>query len=138
MMSEQNVEIARSGYEALMRGDVDAVFELLAPDLSWQGWDPSAGDCHSREDAMSVIKERLHERAIGQVEEIIDIDDERIIVVTRGNPDFEQRYAELGLPEGHDQIASLVTIRDGKVVQMRDYKTKAEAVASVSKGDDGT
>jgi ketosteroid isomerase-like protein len=138
MMSEENVEIARSGYKALIRGDVDAVFELLAPDLSWQGWDPGAGDCNSRKDAMSVIKERLHERAIGQVEEIIDIDDERIIVVTRGNPDFEQRFAELGLPEGHDQIASLVTIREGKVVQMRDYKSKAEALAAVGEGDDGT
>ena len=27
-MSEQNVELARRGYEALMRGDVDTVFEL--------------------------------------------------------------------------------------------------------------
>jgi metallophosphoesterase superfamily enzyme len=29
----------------------------------------------------------LHEHAIGEFEEIIDIDDERIMVVTRGNHD---------------------------------------------------
>ena len=132
-MTEQNVELAREGYPALMRGDVDAVYQLLAPDLLWQGWEPRDGDCHSRAEARAVIKERLHERAIGALEEIIDIDDERIVVVTRGNRDFEQRYAEVGPPEGHDQIASLVTIREGKVVQMRDYKTKAEALAAVQR-----
>jgi ketosteroid isomerase-like protein len=125
------VQVARSGYEALRRGDVDAVFELLAPDLDWQGWEPGEGDCHSREEAMAVFKERLEERAIGDLEEIIGIDDERVLVVTRGNPDFEGRFAELSLPEGHDEIASLITIREGKVVQMRDYKTRAEALAAI-------
>lgn len=136
-MSEQNVELARRGHEALVRGDVDAVFALFAPDLSWQGWEPGEGDCHSRAEAMAVIKERLNERSIGELEQIIDIDEERIVVVTKGNPDFAQRHAELGLPEGHDQIASLVTIREGKVVQMRDYKTKAEALAEAREKGDG-
>jgi ketosteroid isomerase-like protein len=136
-MTEQNVELARQGYQALMRGDVDAIYQLLAPDLSWQGWEPGECDCHSRAEAMVVIKELLHERAIGELEEIIDIDDERIVVVTRGNTDFEQRYTELGLPEGHDQIASLVTIRAGKVLQMRDYKTKADALAAARENGDG-
>jgi hypothetical protein len=62
---------------------------------------------------MSVIKERLHERAIGELDEIIDVDEERILVVT-------------------DRIACLVTIREGKVVEMRDYGTKAEAQAAAS------
>jgi ketosteroid isomerase-like protein len=33
-MSQQNVELARRGYEALMRGDLDSVAELFAADLS--------------------------------------------------------------------------------------------------------
>jgi hypothetical protein len=78
----------------------------------------------------------LHEHAIGEFEEIIDIDDERIMVVTRGNHDFAQRHAELGLPEGHDQIASLITIREGTVVQMRDFKTKAEALVAASESNE--
>jgi hypothetical protein len=136
-MSEQNVELARRGYEALMRGDVDAIFELLARDLSWQGWEPGEGDCHSREEAMTVISERLDQRAIGELKEVIPIDEERIIVVIRWNPDSELTYSELGLPEGQDETANLVTIRESKVVQMRDYKTKAEALAAVSEDGDG-
>jgi ketosteroid isomerase-like protein len=131
-MSEQNVELARRGYEALRRGDVDAIFELLSPDVDWQGFEPGEGDCHNRAEAMSVIKERLEQGAIGELEEIIDVGDDRIVVVTSGNPDFEERYAELGLPEGHDEISSVITIREGKVVRMRDYMTRAEALAAVS------
>ena len=136
-MSEHNVKLARRGYQALMRGDVDAIHALLAPDVSWQGWDPGEGDCHNRAEAMSMIKERLQERAIGELEQIIDIDDERVVVVTRGNPDFAQRHAELGLPEGHDELASLVTIREGTVISMRDYKTKDEALAAAGEGANG-
>jgi ketosteroid isomerase-like protein len=112
------VELARRGYQALISGDVDAVFELLAPDLSWQGWEPGEGDCHSRAEAMSVIKERLHEHAIGELEEIIDVDDQRIVVLTK-------------------QIASVVTIREGKVISIRDYRTKGEALAAASDEGDG-
>jgi hypothetical protein len=42
----------------------------------------------------------------------------------------------LGLPEGHDQIASLITIREGTVVQMRDFKTKAEALVAASESNE--
>ena len=129
-MSEANVELARRGYEALRQGDFDAVARLFAPDLEWGWWQPGPWDCHSREEAMSVIRERAGQRAIGELLEIIDVDDEQIVVVMRRNPESERSYADSGLPEGHDQTANLVTIREGKVVSMRDYKTKAEALAA--------
>ena len=137
-MSEQNVELARRGYEALMRGDLDTVAELFAPDLSWGWWQPGPWDCHSREEAMTVIRERVGQRAIGQLVEVIDVDDERIVVVMRRNRDSERSYADAGIPEGHDESANVVTIRDGKVVSMRDYMTKAEALAVVGKRGDGS
>jgi ketosteroid isomerase-like protein len=131
-MSEQNVELARRGYEALMSGDLDTVLELFDPNLTWQGWGPPSGDCHSRAEAMVVIKERLQERAIGELVEIIDVDEERIVVVMRRSPESRRSYAEAGLPPGHDETANLVTVRSGKVVAMQDYKTKAEALEVVT------
>ena len=134
-MSEQNVELARRGYEALMRGDLDTVAELFAPDLSWESWKQSPWDCHSREEAMTVIRERLGQRAIGELVEIIDVDKDRIIVVMKRNPESERSYGEMGVPEGHDESANVVTLRDGKVGSMRDYRTKADALAAVRGGD---
>lgn len=34
-MSQDNVEIVRRGWEAFERGDVEAAFETLAPDVEW-------------------------------------------------------------------------------------------------------
>ncbi len=134
-MSEQNVELVRKGYEALMRGDLDSVAELFAPDLSWRWWQHGPWDCHSREEAMTVIRERFGRRAIGELVEVIDVDEERIVVVMRRNPESERSHADEGVPEGDDESANLVTIRDGKVVSMQDYRTKADALAAVSGGD---
>jgi hypothetical protein len=86
---------------------------------------------------MMVIKERLAERAIGELVEVIDVDEEQIVVVMRRNPESKRSYADAGLPEGQDETANLVTIRDAKVVAMRAYKTKAEAVAAVGEGGNG-
>jgi ketosteroid isomerase-like protein len=36
------VEIARRGFEAVMRGDLDVIGELLDPEVKWHGGDPSA------------------------------------------------------------------------------------------------
>jgi ketosteroid isomerase-like protein len=126
-MSEQNVELARRGYEALTPGDLDAVAELFAPDLTWEWWEKGPWDCHSRDEAMAMIRERLVQRAIGRLKEIIDVDDERVVVVMKRNPDSRRSYADSGLPEGHDETANVVTIRDGKVVAMQDYRSRAEA-----------
>jgi hypothetical protein len=42
-MSQENVEIVRRGWEARMRGDVDAVFAVFDPAVEWdttkyEGW----------------------------------------------------------------------------------------------------
>jgi hypothetical protein len=49
----------------------------------------------------------------------------------RRSPNSELSYPELGVPEGHDESANVVTIRDGKVISMQDYKSKADALAAV-------
>ncbi len=84
---------------------------------------------------MTVIRERLGRRAIGDLVEVIDVDEEGIVVVMRRNPESERSHADEGVPGGHDESANLVTIRDGKVVSMQHYRTKADALAAVSGGD---
>ena len=42
-MSESNATLARAGFEAAQRGDLDAIAALLDPDVKWHGGDLSAG-----------------------------------------------------------------------------------------------
>jgi hypothetical protein len=57
-MTESNVERARRGYAAALRGDLDVIAELLDADVSWHGGDPSApGSCHDRGQALEFMRQ---------------------------------------------------------------------------------
>lgn len=133
-MSTQNIELARRGYEALMRGDFDQLEQLFDPELTWHWWEHGPWDCENREQAMAVIRERAGQRAIGELREVIELDDERVLVVMKRSADSEISPEDLGLAPGHDETANVVTIRDDKVVAMHDYRSRAEALAAFETG----
>ena len=116
-VSQQNVELARRGFEALSRGDMDTVAALFDRDVRWHGGDPDApGACHNRDQALECIWQA---RARGRVGEIVDIVDagDRVVVIMRP-------------PGGADLRANLTTFRDGKVVEMVAYETPDDARAA--------
>jgi ketosteroid isomerase-like protein len=58
-MRESHVELARRGYEAALRGDLDVISGLLDPDVTWHGGDASApGACHNRQQARGARQRR--------------------------------------------------------------------------------
>jgi SnoaL-like domain len=136
-MSTDNERLARQGYDALMRGEIEVLEQLLAPDLTWHWWEHGPWDCHSRDEAITVIRERLGQRAIGELKEVTEVERDRVLVVTRMRPDSEIGPEDLGLPPGHLETANLVTFRDGKVIAMHDYRTRDEAISALRGGPGG-
>ncbi|MBV9424883.1 MAG: nuclear transport factor 2 family protein [Solirubrobacterales bacterium] len=62
-MSRANIEIARRGYAAAARGDLDAIRDLLDPNVKWHGGDPTApGACRNRDEAFQFMRQ-AHGRA---------------------------------------------------------------------------
>lgn len=112
-MTESNVELAQRGYDAIMRGDLEAVRELLDPDVKWHGGDPSAG-CQNRNEAIAFMRQA---RTRGQLVELIDAGD-KVVVILR-------RAADGG--ESTELVANLTTFRDGKVVEMVHYPDPDDA-----------
>lgn len=121
-MSEANVELARQGYEAALRGDLETIAGMLAADVSWHGGDPSAPEaCKNRSEALEVMR-----RARGRagIEELVDVVDagERVVVIMR------PRAPEEGEPAG--LVANLTTFRDGLVVEMVHYPNPEDALSA--------
>jgi ketosteroid isomerase-like protein len=112
----RNEQLARDGYEALMRGEAEVVEDLMAPDLTWHWWEHGPWDCHSRDEAMTLIRERMRQGAIGELTEVTEITEGQVVAVTR-------------------ESATLVTFRDGKVVTMHAYRTKADALEAIETED---
>jgi ketosteroid isomerase-like protein len=130
-MWRKNVALARRGYEAVLRGDLDELEQLLDPNVTWHWWKRGPWDCQNRDEALAVIRGRIAQGAIGELREVSDIDDHRVLVVTKWPPG---RAQEVGLEPGQEEIAHVVTIREGKVEAMHDYRSKAEALEAAGIG----
>jgi ketosteroid isomerase-like protein len=120
-VTETNVERARRGYEAALRGDFDVISAFLAPDVKWHGGDPSApGACRNREQALEFMRQAAGRRGVGELIEIVDAGD-KVVVIMRP-PSKQGEHAALS--------ANLTTFRDGKVIEMVHYANPEDALAA--------
>jgi ketosteroid isomerase-like protein len=119
-MSERNVELARGGYEAILRGDLDAIGELLDPDVKWHAGDPSVG-CQDRKQTLGWMRQNWLRRGgpPGEVVEMLDAGDKVVVIMRRTDDDGEPEL-----------VANLTTFRDGKVTEMVHYPNPDDARAA--------
>jgi ketosteroid isomerase-like protein len=101
----------------VMHGDLDAIGELLDPEVRWHGGDPSAeGACGNRDEALAFMRRARSRNSIGELVDVIDAGD-RVVVLIRPVGDAELR-------------ANLTTFRDGKVIEMVAYPNPEDAMTA--------
>jgi len=107
---------------AWMQGDLDAFERALAPDVELLWLEPGEWDCHGRDQVMRLLRRRLAEdRPVFEVR-IEDVD-AQTLVVSPVRP--EDR------PTSFDgALATRVRLRDGLIVQLQQYRTRAEALSA--------
>jgi ketosteroid isomerase-like protein len=121
-----NVELVRRGYEAVLRGDLDVIAELLAPDVKWHGGDPNAdGACHNRTEALAFMGRARRRRGVGELVEVIGAGDQVLVIMRPA-----------GEPEPGELSANVTRLRDGKVVEMVHYDNPDDARAAAGLGVD--
>jgi uncharacterized protein len=127
-MSKEDVEILREGFEQFARGDVESVLERLDPDVDWQ---PAIGPIlgveavRGREAMRKFLTRDLFDGFSEFRAEALAYEDlgDAVLVTVR----YVGRGESTGL-EMDQAATSLYRLRDGKVVSMRDYSTRAEAL----------
>lgn len=121
LVAETNVDLARRGFEAVLRGNRDVVRDLLDPDVKWHGGEPSGpGACRNRREALAFMS-RVRER-LGEVELVDVVGTGDKVVVIMGMPAPEGGYAWT--------VANLTTFRNGKVVEIVHYPDPEDAFAA--------
>jgi uncharacterized protein len=125
-MSLSNAERIRQGYEAVDRGDIEAVRELFAPDIelfdrpevpnaqSYRGWEGMATTVRDSQDTFEdfrFVPERYLEK-----------DDRVVVIVT-----MTGRGRASGVPV-EERIGHLWTIREGLAVELRAFTDPADAL----------
>ncbi len=127
-MSNDNAELIRTAYEAYARGDLVTMLGLIDPDLEWTYLDPSLEDpepqvCHGRHELEEAVERRAKRGLTSQLEEVVG-NGERVMVVARtlGVDAYRVRPAE-------DRNFTVLTVRDGRIVAVRDCRDRGEALA---------
>ena len=128
-MSRENLDRVRTVYDAAARGDIDAAFELYAPDIEWDvtpsasaqvGLDPvyrgHEGVRRYWRDYLSAF-----ERLDFELEELVDASG-RILAVVR-----ERAVGRASGIAFEARIFAVWTLRDGKITRMQGFRDREEA-----------
>jgi ketosteroid isomerase-like protein len=127
-----NAELVRTGFEAFLRGDFEALEQVMDPDVQWLWYEPGNWDCHDRNKVLTTLRDRQQEGVVTALNAVVATG-ERVFVEVTG-----PRLEQWGLPEG--QACMVVTVKDGLIVRMQDYPSRAAALAGAGlpvEADDG-
>ncbi len=121
-MSRENVEIVRRGFEAWVHGDMHEVGAMLAPDVRWEGVRDNDKACRGSEEVLRFVRLGRKKGPKLEVEELLD--GGQVVVVG-----LRREIRSAGEPfEGPERTYNLVTLRDRKVVAMKGYWQRSEAL----------
>jgi uncharacterized protein len=131
-MSQENVELVRQLFDAVARRDSETVLSLYAPDVEWDGsrsrWAevmPGDAGWYGHEGLRAFFRDyyEMWDDLRDTVEELIDAGEHVVAVVdSRGRGRASGAVVEWG------SHASVWTIRDGRIVRVVWFRTRAEAL----------
>src|SRR4051794_2150668 len=128
-MSQENVETVRRAVEAINRGALDAWTAEADPGIEWYVLpdDPNPGPYRGYQAIAEMVGmwQGTFVDFRGEAQEYIDAGEHVIVpMCMRGRPRASE--AEVVLDEVY-----VCTIRDGKIVEVREYWTRAQAFDAV-------
>jgi ketosteroid isomerase-like protein len=132
-MSQENVEVVRSGFEALAGADLERLGALaqehVAPDFVFES--VLTGRVYTGPQAAIDLASDLRETLeyVPAIEEIIDAG-EHVVVVQR----ISGRGTRSGVPASQ-RVAVVWTFRYGKIVRGKSFTSRAEALEAVGLSD---
>jgi ketosteroid isomerase-like protein len=132
-VAEANVEIVRRVFEAWRRNDPDAAFALMDEEIEWQPAqdEPETATLHGKAGVEGLLLQWANTFDDFRAEPIEFIDaDDCVVVPLRIMGRMQGSGAEVTIEETH-----VFWIRDGKVVQVREFRTKAEGLRAAGLPD---
>ena len=123
----KNAELIRHAYQAHASGDLAAMLELVDPGLEWTYLDPaleypSPQVCHGRQELEQLLQHWAGHGVRAELEEVAGSGE--LVMVGVRTPGVN---AHLGR-RGDDRVYSVLTVREGRIVALRDCRDRQEAL----------
>ena len=126
-MSKENAELIRRAYQAYANGDLDAMLEYIDPDLEWTYLDPALEHptpqvCHGREELEQLLGHWAEHGFWAELEEVTSSGE--LVMVGVRTPGVDAHHGR----RGDDRAYSVFTVREGRIVALRDCRDRQEAL----------
>jgi ketosteroid isomerase-like protein len=127
-----NVELARAGFEAFNRGDVDFISQFLHPEIEVHNAEEvgQAGTYHGRDGYGEWIRDWMDawEEFRIEIEEVEEVDDQNVLV----HCDQHARGQGSGV-EVTRRVVFLLTLQDGLAKRLHIYGDRESALAALER-----
>ena len=129
-MSNENAELIRRAYQAYANGDLAVMLELVDPELEWTYLDPALEHptpqvCHGRHELERLLR-HWAEHGLQAEQDEVSSNGELVMVGIR-TLGVDAHYGR----RGDDRAYSVFTVRDGRIVALRDCRDRQEALQLV-------
>jgi ketosteroid isomerase-like protein len=126
-MSNENAELVRRAYQAYASGDLARMLEFVDPELEWTYLDPALEHptpqvCHGRQGLEQVLGHWAEQGLRAELEEVTGSGE--LVMVGVRTPGVDAHYGR----RGDDRAYSVFTVREGRIVALRDCRDRHEAL----------
>ena len=129
-MSQQNVDTARKVLEAISRRDLEALLELMDPEIEWQSFFALGTEYHGHDGMRQYVLD-LYEAFEGLAPTVDDMLDGGDVVVGVGRIHYRGRQSGV---EADSEAGWMFKFRRGKVVRFRAFRQPEQKLESLGSG----
>jgi len=137
-LSQAAVDLFLRGYRAFVAGDLDALEQLLDPEVEWIGVGEIAAIA-DRADVIDVLRERVAEDYQVTVDRCIGVGEDVVVSMRFSRVELD-RTDERPLQSRRSflvgRYAAIVTTRDGRVARVVEHPHLASALAAAGLEDE--
>jgi limonene-1,2-epoxide hydrolase len=126
--TEANLELVLDWINALRRNDIDSLADRFHPDVTWQDVAGSIA-CRGREQVLAWLRASPTRPHHVDALELV-ANQHHVVLGVR-----DESREELAGVALHGQLFTVFTVREGQIVQLRDYAERAKALSVAGRGD---
>jgi ketosteroid isomerase-like protein len=137
-MSQQAVDLFLRGYRAFVAGDLDAIEQMLDPEVEWIGVGEAAAIA-DRSDVLDVLRDRVAEEYQITVDRCIGVGDDVVVSMRFSRTELDptdERPLQSRRSFLVGRYAAIVTTHDGRVSRVVEYPHLAGALEAAGLEDE--
>lgn len=128
MSESTDVELLHRAWEAMSgAGDLSVLEGALDPEAQWLGVEDGQ-ICENRKMILKVMERNLHGGLVGRIEETVEVGGRIVVAFRPDQPRDDGRPLDQGI------AYVVVTMRDGRVIELKGCADRAAAVTYAQTG----